>query len=93
MPSKRERRRALLADEAQPERSPVDRKLIRWGSPRRAADRCTMTDAPAQFGLCLECPYNGGAHNDGLCVCIASASTRRWWMAHSRKCAVTRSKG
>jgi hypothetical protein len=66
MPSKRDRRRALLAGEPQAARALTERKLVRWGSPRRAADRCTMTDAPAQFPLCLDCSYNAGAHNDGI---------------------------
>lgn len=66
MPSKRDRRRLILADEPQAERSSREHTLIRWGSPRLAADRCTMIDAPAQFALCLHCPYNAGAHNDGI---------------------------
>jgi hypothetical protein len=66
VPNKRDRRRALLAGEAQAAPVLAERKLIRWGSPRRAADRCTMIDAPAQFALCLDCPYNAGAYNDGI---------------------------
>jgi len=66
VPNKRDRRRALLADEEQAAHVPTERKLIRWCSPRRLADRCTMIDAPAQFALCLDCPYNAGAYNDGI---------------------------
>ena len=67
MRSKRDRRRAIMADEQQG--APVDWRLIRFGSPRRPADRCTLIDAPAQFGVCLDCSYNRGAHGDGIrCV-------------------------
>ncbi len=66
MPSKRDRRRAFLANAPQAELRSGEHKLIRWGSPRHAADRCTMIDAPAQFALCLDCSYNAGAYNDGI---------------------------
>ncbi len=66
MPNKRDRRRAILVDEPTSHHVPGEVKLIRFGSPRRAADRCTMIDAPAQFALCLDCPYNGGARGDGI---------------------------
>ena len=66
MPSKRDRRRAILSDKPQGKSVPVDLKIIRFGSPRCAADRCTLIDAPAQFALCLDCSYNQGAHDDGI---------------------------
>ncbi len=66
MPSKRDRRRAILADQPQQSRLDDDTRLVRFGSPRRPADRCTYLDAPAEFALCLDCPYNGGAKGDGI---------------------------
>jgi hypothetical protein len=65
MPTKRDRRRALLAQSA-PAPGSGDLKLITLGTPRRAADRCTYTDTPADFGLCLDCPYNRGARGSGI---------------------------
>lgn len=66
MRSKRDRRRAVLADESPQQSSPAGIKLVRFGSPRRPADRCTLIDAPAQFALCLDCAYNHGAQGDGI---------------------------
>lgn len=43
-------------------------RLINFGSPRRPADRCTYADSPAEFALCLSCPYNRGARGSGI-VC------------------------
>ncbi|HEX6288521.1 MAG TPA: hypothetical protein VFZ66_04980 [Herpetosiphonaceae bacterium] len=80
MPNKRSRRRAILEDlpelpEPQEGRSlgiapdlSAELKLISFGSPRRPADRCTYFDAPAEFGLCLDCQYNRGAKGSGI-VC------------------------
>lgn len=69
VPNKRDRRRAILANDPVSHHAPGEVKLIRFGSPRHAADRCTLSDAPAQFALCLDCPYNNGAHGDGIrCV-------------------------
>ncbi len=45
---------------------PGELKLISFGTPRRAADRCTYVDAPAEFALCLDCPYNRGARGSGI---------------------------
>jgi hypothetical protein len=56
----------ILADEPAVSHAPIQIKLIRFGSPRRAADRCTLWDAPADFGLCLDCRYNRGAQGDGI---------------------------
>lgn len=66
MPSKRDRRRAILGDKPQGKSVPVELKIIRFGSPRRPADRCTLIDAPAQFARCLDCSYNHGAQDDGI---------------------------
>ncbi len=80
MPNKRNRRRAILDDlpelpETQDGRSlgiapelNAELKLIGFGSPRRAADRCTYLDAPAEFALCFDCQYNRGAKGNGI-VC------------------------
>jgi hypothetical protein len=65
MASKRDRRRALLQDDAEPA-APVELKLITFGSPRQAASRCTYIDGPAEFGLCFDCSYNRGAHGSGI---------------------------
>jgi hypothetical protein len=64
--SKRDRRRAILHEELPGVQAPAEWTLIRFGSPRRPADRCTLIDAPAQFALCLDCAYNRGAHGDGI---------------------------
>jgi hypothetical protein len=66
VPSKRNRRRAILVDAPQTERVPAELKPIRFGSPRHPADRCTLIGAPAQFGLCFDCSYNHGAQGDGI---------------------------
>jgi hypothetical protein len=64
---KRERRRALLSDPAEAQPATVHEiKLIRFGSPRQPADRCTYMDAPAEFALCLDCSYNRGAQGSGI---------------------------
>ncbi len=65
MASKRDRRRAILGDHRE-ERLPGELRLIAFGSPRRSADRCTYADAPAEFGLCLDCQYNRGARGTGI---------------------------
>ncbi len=46
--------------------SPTHCKLITFGSPRRPADRCTYADAPAEFAVCLDCPFNRGARGSGI---------------------------
>jgi hypothetical protein len=64
MPTNRDRRRAILSDDA-----PVasgDSKLITFGTPRQPAARCTYLDAPAQFAQCLGCAYNRGARGSGI---------------------------
>lgn len=66
MSSKRDRRRAILSDDDPALTAPPTLKLIRFGSPRRPADRCTLFDAPAQFGACLDCAYNRGASGGGI---------------------------
>lgn len=66
MSSKRDRRRALLADDAPNPAAPAVIKLINFGSPRRPADRCTFFGAPAEFGRCFDCAYNRGAHGSGI---------------------------
>ena len=65
MPTKRDRRRTILAQDP-PEPATSELKLITFGTPRRPADRCTYTDTPAEFGLCLDCPYNRGARGSGI---------------------------
>ena len=65
MTRKRDRRRAILHEPA-PVAAPAESKLITFGSPRRPADRCTYTDAPAEFALCLDCAYNRGARGRGI---------------------------
>lgn len=65
-PSRSRRRAILSADE--PPGMPGELKLITFGTPRRPADRCTYADAPAEFALCLGCPYNRGARGSGI-VC------------------------
>jgi hypothetical protein len=67
MPTKRDRRRAVLQDDDS-STAPVELKLITFGSPRHAASRCTYVDAPADFGLCFDCTYNRGARGSGI-VC------------------------
>jgi hypothetical protein len=64
--SKRDRRRIILADEPVESHAAPQIRLIRFGSPRRAADRCTLWDAPADFAICLDCRYNRGAQGDGI---------------------------
>ena len=66
MPSKRDRRRALLAEAPDAPHAPAELKPIQFGSPRRPADRCTLYDAPAQFGQCFSCDYNRGARGSGI---------------------------
>lgn len=67
MSSKRERRRALLNDQSEtPQLAPAQIKLIGFGTPRHPADRCTYLDAPAQFGLCLDCSYKRGAQGSRI---------------------------
>lgn len=78
--SKRNRRRAILADlpdqiDPQDGRSlglepelGAELRLITFGSPRRQADRCTYFDAPAEFAQCIDCQYNRGAKGSGV-VC------------------------
>lgn len=66
MGSKRDRRRQILADAPPPDATPPATRLIRFGSPRRAADHCSYWDAPAIFARCLECRYNVGAQGDGV---------------------------
>ncbi len=66
MRSKRNRRRAIVSAESQRAQTPAELKLIRFGSPHHPADRCTLIDAPAQFGICLDCSYNRGAQGDGI---------------------------
>ena len=66
MRSKRDRRRAILADAPDQPEMPVELKLIMFGSPRRPADRCTYLDAPAEFARCLDCQYNRGAQGGGI---------------------------
>lgn len=66
MRSKRDRRRAIIADEADEPTSPPQIRLINFGTPRRPADRCTYLDAPAQFGTCFDCRYNKGAQGSGI---------------------------
>ena len=65
MSTKRDRRRSLLLDQ-RPALAPPESKLIRFGSPRHPADRCTYADAPAVFAVCLDCSYNHGAHGSGI---------------------------
>jgi hypothetical protein len=64
--NKRNRRRDILADEPGMQGIPVQPKMITFGSPRRSADCCTYLDAPAQFAICLDCSFNGGAHGSGI---------------------------
>jgi len=64
--SKRDRRRMILAGEPVAASAPAQLKLIRFGVPRRVADRCTLWDVPAEFALCLDCRYNRGAQGDGI---------------------------
>ncbi len=66
MATKRDRRRAILADAPDQLRAAAELKYIQFGSPRRPADRCTLRDAPAEFGLCLDCGYNRGARSSGI---------------------------
>lgn len=66
MPSKRDRRRAILSDVPDEPHAPAVLKPIQFGSPRRPADLCTLYDAPAQFSLCLDCHYNQGARGGGI---------------------------
>lgn len=66
MPSKRDRRRSILSDLPDTPAAPTVIKLIMFGSPRRAADRCTYADAPAEFGRCFDCTYNRGAQGSGI---------------------------
>ncbi len=66
MPSKRERRRAILADLPDEPRAPAELRLINFGSPRRPADHCTFLDAPAEFARCFDCHYNRGAQGSGI---------------------------
>lgn len=66
MSSKRNRRRAILEDIPAQPHAPATLKLIRFGSPRRPADRCTYLDAPAEFGRCFDCSYNRGAQDSGI---------------------------
>ena len=68
MPSKRDRRRAITAEPPDEPAAPAEVRVIRFGSPRSPADRCTYLDTPAQFALCLECQYNHGAQGSGI-VC------------------------
>lgn len=67
MTTKRDRRRAILRD-VPAASAPVEVRLVMFGSPRRPADRCTYADAPAEFALCLGCPFNRGARGAGI-VC------------------------
>src|SRR3712207_5892791 len=64
MTTKRDRRAALLDPAPAPTVGEI--RLISFGSPRRAADRCTYLDAPAEFALCLDCAYNRGARGSGI---------------------------
>lgn len=64
MATKRDRRRAVLQDDAP--YAPIELKLITFGSPRHSASRCTFTDGPADFGLCFGCSYNQGARGSGI---------------------------
>ncbi len=66
MRSKRDRRRAILADTPDQPHAPAELKLILFGSPRGPADRCTYLDAPAEFARCLDCRYNRGAQGSGI---------------------------
>ncbi len=66
MPSKHDRRRAILADTSHEPAVPAVLRQIRFGSPRYPADRCTYRDAPAQFELCLDCQHNQGARGSGI---------------------------
>lgn len=66
MPSKRDRRRAICAETPDESAAPAELRVVRFGSPRNPADRCTYLDAPAQFALCLDCPYNHGAQGSGI---------------------------
>lgn len=65
MSSKRDRRRALLADD-EALTAPPALRLITFGTARHAAAHCTCADAPAEFAVCLDCPYNRGAHGAGI---------------------------
>jgi len=66
VPSKRDRRRAILADEPTQQHQPEQPRLVLFGSSRHPADRCTYTDTPAEFARCLECQYNQGAQGSGI---------------------------
>ncbi len=65
MSTKRNRRQAILAGDT-PMSQPIPLKVILFGSPGRAAGHCTYADAPADFLLCFDCPYNRGAKGTGI---------------------------
>ncbi len=65
MSTKRSRRQSILDGDA-PLSQEAPLKLILFGSPGRTAGQCTYGDAPADFMLCFDCPYNRGAKGTGI---------------------------
>ncbi|GAC1565088.1 MAG: hypothetical protein NVS4B8_25740 [Herpetosiphon sp.] len=49
-----------------PDPSLVGIRVITFGSPGHPADHCTYAGAPAEFMLCIDCPYNRGASGTGI---------------------------
>ncbi len=56
--------RAILSETSDRLSQPA--KLIQFGTTRRAADRCTLYDAPAQFSQCLDCEFRRGTQGLGI---------------------------
>lgn len=61
---RRKTARAILSDTS--DRFAQQPKVIQFGTTRRASDRCTLYDAPAQFNQCLGCEYRRGTQGLGI---------------------------